>query len=150
MTHAGLWASLLGPQLPEFDKGKVLGAVVELANNLQDALEAFAGRSACIVSFDADKQCYMACVGQNLFPVERAQIKRILCHHSDAETGTDAWSGWQANLGGEIRRGRERERRKLFDTNWGPGPRQAPVLRGIPDGTFGRHQSASSERSLEA
>ena len=136
MMHAGLWASLLGPRLPEFDKGKVLGAVVELANNLQDALEAFAGRSACIVSFDADKQCYMACVGQNLFPVERAQIKRIWCHHSDAETGTDAWSGWQANLQGEIRRGRERERRKLFDTNWGPGPGQAPVLRGIPDGAF--------------
>ena len=89
MMHAGLWASLLGPRLPEFDKGKVLGAVVELANNLQDALEAFAGRSACIVSFDADKQCYMACVGQNLFPVERAQTKRVLCHHSDAETATE-------------------------------------------------------------
>ena len=75
-------------------------------------------------------------MGQNLFPVERAQIKRIWCHHSDAETGTDAWSGWQANLQGEIRRGRERERRKLFDANWGPGPGQAPVLRGIPDGAF--------------
>ena len=75
MMHAGLWASLLGPRLPEFDKGIVLRAVVELANNLQGALEAFAGRSACIVSFDAHKQCYMACVGQNLFPVDRAQIK---------------------------------------------------------------------------
>ena len=33
-------------------------------------------------SFDAEKQCYMTCGRQNLFPVERAQIKRILCHHS--------------------------------------------------------------------
>lgn len=136
VLHAGLWAALLGPKLPEFDKGKVLGAVVELANNLQDSLEAFAGRSACIASFDEEKQCYMACVGQNLFPVERAQIKRILCHHSDAETGTEAWSGWQANRMGEIRRSREKERRKLFETAWGPGPGQAPVLRGIPDGGF--------------
>ena len=134
--HAGLWASLLGPPLPENDKGKVLGAVVELTNNLQGALGAFAGRSACIVSFDANKQCYMACVEKNLFPVERSQIKRILCHHSDAETGTDAWSGWQANNQREIRRGHERQRRKLFDKNWGPGPGQAPVLRGIPDGAF--------------
>ena len=78
----------------------------------------------------------MACVGKNLFPVEHAQIKCIWCHHSDTETGTDTWSGWQATLQGKIKRGRDRERRKLFDTNWGPGPRQAPVLRGIPDGAF--------------
>ena len=49
--HAGLWASLLGPRLHEFDKGKVLRPVVELADNLQDALEAFADRSACIMGF---------------------------------------------------------------------------------------------------
>ena len=116
--------------------GKVLGAVVALADNLPDSLEAFAGRSACIVRFDEEKQCYMACAGQNLFPVERAQIKRILCHHFDAETGIDAWSGWQAKRMGEIRRSREKERRKLFEANWGPGPGQALVFRGIPDGAF--------------
>ena len=59
-----------------------------------------------------------------------------MCHYSDAETGTDAWSGWQANFRGEIRRDHETERRKLSDTNLGPGPGQAPVFRGIPDGAF--------------
>ena len=42
VRHAGLWASLLGPRLFEFKKGKVLRPVVELADNLQDALEALA------------------------------------------------------------------------------------------------------------
>ena len=42
VRHAGLWASLLGPRLHEFNKGKVLRPVVELADNLQDALEALA------------------------------------------------------------------------------------------------------------
>ena len=36
----------------------------------------------------------------------------------------------------EIIRDRERKRKTLFNTNWGPGPGYAPVLRGIPDGTF--------------
>ena len=53
--HAVSWASLLGPRLHEFDRqfmaGKVLRPVVELTDNLQDALEAIADRSACIVSF---------------------------------------------------------------------------------------------------
>ena len=76
--------SSASPMTP-FCQVKLVGAEVRetcwfrpFQNPIQQLFNPFSD----IHSFDAEKQCYMTCGRQNLFPVERAQIKRILCHHS--------------------------------------------------------------------
>eukprot|EP00931_Biecheleriopsis_adriatica_P041226 TRINITY_DN23591_c0_g2_i1.p1 TRINITY_DN23591_c0_g2~~TRINITY_DN23591_c0_g2_i1.p1 ORF type:complete len:718 (-),score=111.37 TRINITY_DN23591_c0_g2_i1:191-2344(-) len=132
--HKGMWAPLLYSRPPELDAAKLIGSVVELGKPLRSA-PAFAGHTACVVSFDYSQECYVVCVGQHMVPVERQQIKRIICLASEADSNNDDLVSPIVTKPGESAAAKARAKRKGWAQNWGPGAGDAPPLRGIPDGS---------------
>ncbi|CAE8583711.1 unnamed protein product, partial [Polarella glacialis] len=132
-----MWAPLVWPRPVEVERSKLIGSLVEIGEHMPGPLSAFAGQTACIIEYKSDEMCYMACVGQQMLPLERSQIKRLICHHSEANVGDENGSSprhRRSRAVEELRKGRE-ERRKAWETSCGQGPGQAPVFKGIPDGS---------------
>lgn len=87
--HRGLWAPLLSPRPPEQESQQLLSAVVQLSNSVSrtgfDLRWHGADGKNCIgavLSYDADQECYVVCVGWRKLLVERSQITRLVYHPS--------------------------------------------------------------------
>ncbi|CAK9043876.1 Ankyrin repeat and KH domain-containing protein mask [Durusdinium trenchii] len=114
VVHEGLWAPMLGPSRFSYDS-MCVHDVVELADTLPEYLESFVGESGCVLEYNFIEDYYKICVGQHVLPIPREHIKRILTNYC----------------------GKPRfhfTHRRTSDIKCGPGPGQAPLLAGIPDG----------------
>ena len=82
VTYGGMWAPLLSTKLWLQEKSDLSGSVVQIDHSLKGALAPLAGKSACILGYDVDRDCHIA-ASTHLFPLKSVQISRIITRSED-------------------------------------------------------------------
>ena len=60
VTYGGMWAPLLSTKLWLQEKADLSGSIVQIDSSLKGSLAPFAGKTACVLGYDADKDYHIA------------------------------------------------------------------------------------------
>eukprot|EP00438_Fugacium_kawagutii_P016006 Skav233573 [mRNA] locus=scaffold2520:19215:20786:+ [translate_table: standard] len=82
VTYGGMWAPLLSTKLWLQEKANLSGSIVQVDSSLKGPMQPFAGKSACVLGYDADKDYHIAAITR-LFPLRSVQISRIIARDRD-------------------------------------------------------------------
>ena len=82
VTYGGMWAPLLSTKLWLQEKADLSGSIVQIDSSLKGSLAPFAGKTACVLGYDADKDYHIAATTR-LFPLKSVQISEIIARSED-------------------------------------------------------------------
>ena len=82
VTYGGMWAPLLSTKLWLQEKADLSGSIVQIDSSLKGSLAPFAGKTACVLGYDVDKDYHIAATTR-LFPLKSVQISEIIARSED-------------------------------------------------------------------
>ena len=82
VSYGGMWAPLLSTKLWLQEKADLSGSIVQIDSSLKGSLAPFAGKTACVLGYDVDKDYHIAATTR-LFPLKSVQISEIIARSED-------------------------------------------------------------------